>query len=57
MSWSQLIKRRHDDAQIGLVFVVIDWFSLGWLIRELGPNLGENPFMVIGRSAIVAFFW
>lgn len=26
---------------------MLDWFYLDWLSRGLGPNLGENPFIVI----------
>ncbi|HOM67500.1 MAG: hypothetical protein ACOYKH_06255 [Brevefilum fermentans] len=50
------MKRRYVYAWIGLVFGVIDWFYYGWSIPEFGFNLGEKPFMVIGRSAIAAFF-
>ena len=43
------MKRRYVYAWIGLVFGVIDWFYYGWSIPEFGFNLGEKPFMVIGR--------
>lgn len=32
---------------IGLFFGIIDWFYLDWLSSGLGPNLGENPFLII----------
>ncbi|MFA7406874.1 MAG: hypothetical protein WCY93_03415 [Anaerolineaceae bacterium] len=51
------MKRRYYYALIGLVFGVMDWFYPGWLSCGFGPNLGENPFMVIGGSAIAAFVW
>ena len=41
------MKRWHVYVLIGLVFGVLDWFYLDWLSRGLGPNLGENPFIVI----------
>jgi hypothetical protein len=41
------MKRWHYYVLIGLVFGIFDWFYLDWLSRGLGPNLGENPFIVI----------
>lgn len=41
------MKRLHYYILIGLVFGIFDWFYLNWFIRGLGPNLGENPFIVI----------
>ncbi len=41
------MKRWQVYVLIGLVFGVLDWFYLDWLSRGLGPNLGENPFIVI----------
>lgn len=41
------MKRWHVYILIGLIFGIIDWFYLDWLSRGLGPNLGENPFIVI----------
>jgi hypothetical protein len=41
------MKRWYFYALIGLIFGVFDWFYLDWLARGLGPNLGENPFIVI----------
>jgi hypothetical protein len=41
------MKRWYFYALIGLIFGVFDWFYLDWLSRGLGPNLGENPFIVI----------
>jgi hypothetical protein len=41
------MKRWHYYAVIGLIFGIFDWFYLDWLSRDFGPNLGENPFIVI----------
>jgi hypothetical protein len=41
------MKRWYYYSLIGLVFGIFDWFYLDWLSRGLGPNLGENPFIVI----------
>ena len=41
------MKRWHFYILIGLVFGIFDWFYLDWLSRSLGPNLGENPFIII----------
>lgn len=41
------MKRWHYYCLIGLLFGILDWFYLDWLSRSLGPNLGENPFIVI----------
>jgi hypothetical protein len=41
------MKRWYFYALTGLIFGIFDWFYLDWLSRGLGPNLGENPFIVI----------
>lgn len=41
------MKRWHFYGLIGLVFGIIDWFYLEWLSQGLGPNLGENPLIII----------
>lgn len=41
------MKRWHFYSLIGLAFGVFDWFFLQWLSQGLGPNLGENPVIVI----------
>jgi len=41
------MKRWHYYALIGLIFGILDWFYLDWLARGVGPNLGENPLIVI----------
>ena len=41
------MKRWHLYVLIGLAFGVFDWFFLQWLSKGFGPNLGENPFIVI----------
>ena len=41
------MKRWHYYILIGLVFGVFDWFYLDWLSSGLGPNLGENPLIII----------
>lgn len=41
------MKRWYFYALIGLIFGIFDWFYLDWLAKGLGPNLGENPFIVI----------
>ncbi|MDY6846677.1 MAG: hypothetical protein SVP52_06030 [Chloroflexota bacterium] len=40
------MKRWYLYALIGLIFGIFDWFYLDWLEHGLGPNLGENPFIV-----------
>jgi hypothetical protein len=46
VTW-RLMKRWHNYVLIGLFFGIFDWFYLDWLSRGLGPNLGENPLIVI----------
>lgn len=41
------MKRWFVYILIGLVFGVVDWFFVDWLSRGLGPNLGDNPFIII----------
>lgn len=41
------MKRWYIYILIGLIFGIFDWFYLDWLARGIGPNLGENPFIVI----------
>lgn len=41
------MKRWYLYALIGLIFGIFDWFFLDWLAKDLGPSLGENPFIVI----------
>lgn len=41
------MKRWYVYILIGLVFGVVDWFFLDWLSSGLGPNLGDNPFIII----------
>ena len=41
------MKRWYVYALIGLIFGIFDWFFLDWLVHGLGPNLGENPIIVI----------
>jgi hypothetical protein len=40
-------KRWYVYGLVGLVFGIFDWFYLDWLSSGLGPNLGDNPFVII----------
>lgn len=41
------MKHWHVYILVGLIFGIFDWFYLDWLARGLGPQLGDNPFIVI----------
>jgi hypothetical protein len=41
------MKRWYFYILIGLAFGIFDWFFLQWLSQGLGPNLGQNPFIII----------
>ncbi len=41
------MKRWYFYGLIGLVFGIFDWFFIKWLSQGLGPNLGENPIIII----------
>lgn len=41
------MKRWYIYALVGLIFGVFDWFFVHWLSGGLGPNLGDNPLVII----------